>query len=144
MEEEMIDFKSKLGRKALRHLKQEYFVWLTTVDTKGTPQPRPVWFVLEGDSLVIYSQPSAFKLKHILNNPNVSLHFNTPDPKGEEDVIVFSGLARIDAKAEPVNKNNMYMRKYRGGIKGLGSTPQQFTQEYSTMIRIKLTSLRGW
>lgn len=140
----MIDFKSKLGRKALRHLKQEYFIWLTTVDSKGTPQPRPVWFVLEGDSLVVYSQPSAFKLKHILNNPNVSLHFNTPDLKGEDDVIVFSGVAKIDPKGESVNKNGPYLRKYRSGIKGLNSTPQQFTQTYSTTIRIKLTSLRGW
>jgi PPOX class probable F420-dependent enzyme len=140
----MIDFKSKLGRKALRHLKGEYFVWLTTVDSNGTPQPRPVWFVLEGDSLLLYSQPGAFKLKHILNNPNVSVHFNTPDAKGEEDVIVFTGAAKIDTKAEPVNKNSIYMRKYREGIKGLNSTPQQFTEAYSTAVRIQLTSLRGW
>ncbi|MBK6794991.1 MAG: TIGR03667 family PPOX class F420-dependent oxidoreductase [Anaerolineales bacterium] len=140
----MIDFKSKLGRKALRHLKQEYFIWFTTVDAHGTPQPRPVWFVLEGDTLVLYSKPDAFKLKHIVNNPQVSLHFNTPDPKGEEDVIVFGGVAKIDPKAEAVNKNNAYVRKYRSGIKGLSSSPQKFAEEYSTAVRIKLTSLRGW
>lgn len=140
----MIDFKSKLGRKAMRHLKREYFVWLTTIDASGRPQPRPVWFILEGDTLLIYSQPGAFKLKHILNNPNVSLHFNTPDAKGEEDVIVFSGTATIDPKAELVHKNSAYLRKYRTGIKTLGATPQQFTQTYSTAIRITLLSLRGW
>lgn len=140
----MIDFKSKLGRKAMRHLKKEYFVWLTTVDSTGTPQPRPVWFVLEGDSLLLYSQPGAFKLKHILNHPNISLHFNTPDPEGEEDVLVFSGAAKIDSKSLPANKNNIYMRKYRLGIKRLDTTPQKFAEEYSTPIRIKLTNLRGW
>jgi PPOX class probable F420-dependent enzyme len=140
----MIDFKSKLGRKAMRHIKGEYFVWLTTVDSGGGPQPRPVWFILEADTLLMYSQPGAFKLKHIINNPNVSLHFNTPDPKGEEDVIVFSGVAKIDPKARPANKNNIYMRKYRAGIKALGFTPQQFTQAYSTALRITPTSLRGW
>ena len=140
----MIDFTSKLGKKAKRHLKQEYFIWLTTVDSSGTPQPRPVWFVLDGDSILLYSQPAAFKLKHIVNNPNVALHFNTPDAKGEEDVVVFSGIAKIDPKAERVNKNNAYLRKYREGIKSLASTPQKFTEEYSTAVRIKLTSLRGW
>lgn len=140
----MIDFKSKLGRKAVRHLKKEYFIWLTTVDSKGGPQPRPVWFTLEGDSLIVYSQPGAFKLKHILNNANVALHFNTQDPKGEEDVLIFSGSAKIDPKAGPVNKNGAYMRKYRAGIKRLGATPQKFADEYSTAMRIKLTSLRGW
>jgi PPOX class probable F420-dependent enzyme len=140
----MIDFKSKLGRKAMRHLKKEYFVWLTTVASSSIPQPRPVWFIVEGDSLLLYSQPGAFKLKHIVNNPNVSLHFNTPDAKGEEDVIVFNGKARIDPKAEPADKNGVYIRKYREGIKGLGATPKQFAGEYSTAVRIKLTSLRGW
>ena len=140
----MIDFKTKLGRKAMRHLKQGYFIWLTTVDSSGTPQPRPVWFILDGDSILLYSQPSAFKLKHIVNNPNIALHFNTADPKGEEDLIIFKGIAKIGSKVEPVNKNSAYMRKYREGIKGLSPSPQKFAEEYSTAVRIKLTSLRGW
>lgn len=140
----MIDFKSKLGRKALKHLKQEYFIWLTTVDSTGAPQPRPVWFIFEQDSVLIFSQPSAFKLKHIVNNPNVALHFNTADPKGEEDLIIFKGTAKIDTKAQRANKTPAYLRKYRTGIKGLNSDPEAFGQEYSTAIRIKLTSLRGW
>jgi PPOX class probable F420-dependent enzyme len=140
----MIDFTSKLGRKAKRHLKQEYFIWLTTVDSHGTPQPRPVWFIWEDDSILIYSQPSAFKVKHIEKNPNVSLHFNTPDPKGEEDVIVFAGQAEIDSAATPNNKHRAYLRKYRAGIKALGTDPVKFAGEYHAAIRVKLTSLRGW
>ena len=144
MEEEMIDFTSKLGRKAKRHLKQEYFIWLTTVDSSGAPQPRPVWFIWEDDSILIYSQPSAFKLRHIINNANVSLHFNAADPKGEEDIIIFKGTAQVDTKVRPANEAPAYLRKYRSGIKGLGGTPQTFAKEYATAIRIKLTSLRGW
>ena len=144
MEEEMIDFTSKLGRKAKRHLKQEYFIWLTTVDSNGAPQPRPVWFIWEDDSILVYSQPSAFKLRHIINNSHVSLHFNTLDTKGEEDVIVLGGVARIDPNAKPANKVPAYLRKYREGIKGLNAEPEPFAKEYSTAIRITLTSLRGW
>lgn len=140
----MIDFKSKLGRKALKHLKQEYFIWLTTVDSTGAPQLRPVWFIFEEDSVLIFSKPSAFKLKHIVNNPNVALNFNTADPKGEEDLIVFKGIAKVDTKTARANKVPAYLRKYRTGIKGLNSDPEAFAQEYSTAIRIKLTSLRGW
>ena len=140
----MLDFNSKLGRKAKRHLKQEYFIWLTTVDSQGAPQPRPVWFIFEDDSILVYSQPGAFKLKHIINSPGVSLHFNTPDAKGEEDVIIFKGEARIDPKSLPATKVSAYLRKYREGIKGLGATPEKFATEYSTAVRIKLSSLRGW
>ena len=140
----MIDFTSKHGRKAKRHLKQEYFIWLTTVDSHNAPQPRPVWFIWDGNELLIYSQPGAFKVKHISRNSNIALHFNTVDKNGDEDVIVFSGTAKIDKKVSPANQNSPYMRKYRGGIKSLGSTPQKFAEEYSIPIRIELISLRGW
>ncbi|MBC7878263.1 MAG: TIGR03667 family PPOX class F420-dependent oxidoreductase [Anaerolineales bacterium] len=140
----MIDFNSELGRKAKRHLQQEYFIWLTTVDSHNTPQPRPVWFIWQKDSILIFSQPQAFKLKHIGRNPNVSLNFNTLDKKGEEDLIIFHGEAHIASDVLPANKVSAYLRKYRAGIKSLGSTHEQFAKEYSTAVRISLDSLRGW
>ncbi|NJN80323.1 MAG: TIGR03667 family PPOX class F420-dependent oxidoreductase [Anaerolineales bacterium] len=140
----MIDFNSKLGRKAKNHLKQEYFIWLTTVDSKNTPQPRPVWFIVEKASILIFSQPQAFKLKHIARNSKVSLHFNTLDKKGEEDVIIFHGEAKIESDMSPANKVSAYLRKYRAGIKALGATPEQFAKEYSTPVRISFDSLRGF
>jgi PPOX class probable F420-dependent enzyme len=140
----MIDFNSKLGRKAKKHLKQEYFIWLTTVDSKNTPQPRPVWFIFEKDSILMFSQPQAFKLKHIARNNKVSLHFNSSDKKGEEDIIIFHGEAKVISDVPPANKVSAYLRKYRAGIKSLGATPEQFAREYSVAVRISLDSLRGF
>ena len=68
----MLNLNTKFGRVAKKHLKNEYFVWLTTVDSTGTPQPRPVWFIWEKDSFLIFSQEKAYKLKHIRKNPQVS------------------------------------------------------------------------
>ena len=73
----MLDLSTKFGRIAKKHLKSEYFIWLTTVDSTGTPRPRPVWFIWQDDTVLIFSQAKAFKVKHIKNNPKVSLHFNT-------------------------------------------------------------------
>lgn len=140
----MIDFNSKLGRKAKKHLQKEYFVWLTTIDSKNTPQPRPVWFIFEKDSILMFSQPQAFKLKHIARNNKISLHFNTLDKKGEEDVTIFHGEAKVVSDVPPANKVSAYLRKYRAGIKSLGATPEQFAQEYSVAVRISLDSLRGF
>jgi len=140
----MLDFNSKFGRTIKKHLKNQYFVWLTTVDAKGTPQPRPVWFIWEEDSFLIFSQPNAYKVKHVKNNPKVSLHFNTTDNAGEKDVIVFYGQASIDNKTLPAHKLPAYMRKYKTGILGLNATPKEFSEEYSTAIRIKPTEVRGW
>ena len=142
----MLDLNSKFGRFAKKHLKSAYFVWLTTVDSTGTPQPRPVWFIWENDTVLIFSQTKAHKVKHIQNNQSVSLHFNTEDEKGEKRLIVITGTATIDKQTLTANKNSAYMRKYKSGIAELNAdaAPELFSAEYSVAIRITPTNLRGW
>jgi PPOX class probable F420-dependent enzyme len=140
----MLDFNTKFGRFAKKQLKSEYFIWLITVDSTGTPQPRPVWFIWENDTVLIYSQAKAYKLKHIQNNPNVSLHFNSADAQGEKRLIMFTGTAAIDKNAMTTNKLRSYMRKYKSGITNLNMTADQFAKEYSIAIRVTPTNLRGW
>ena len=139
----MADPKKKLESKAKRHVRQEYVIWLTTVDSTGTPQPRPVWFIWDKDSFLIFSQPKAHKVAHIKKNSFVSLHFNT-DTTGDEDVIVYSGIASIDQAVKPAHKVPAYFRKYKTGITKIGMTPESFSAEYSVAIRVKPSSLRGW
>ena len=139
----MADKKAKLESKARQLIKREYVIWLTTVGSDLTPQPRPVWFIWHKDSFLIFSQPYAHKVKHIQSHPNVSLHFNT-DETGDRDVIVYVGTARIDPTTPASHKVRAYFKKYETGILDLGSTPEQFSQEYSVAIRVTPTSLRGW
>jgi PPOX class probable F420-dependent enzyme len=139
----MVDLSSKFGRAVKRHLKNDYVIWLTTVDSNLAPQPRPVWFIWEEDSFLVFSQAKAYKVKHITKNPKVALHFNT-DETGEEHVIVFVGNASINANCPPPHKVPAYFKKYRSGIADLNMTPEEFSREYSTAIRIKPAEVRGW
>ena len=139
----MSDSKTKLERKAKSLIKNEYVIWLTTVDSDHTPQPRPVWFVWDDDTFLIFSQPKAHKVQHLKQNENVSLHFNT-DETGDQDVIVYIGKAALNTNSSPAHKVPAYLRKYRRGIKELGMTLEQFSADYSVAIRVKPTSLRGW
>ena len=139
----MTDKQAKLESKAKKFIKQEYVIWLTTVGSNLTPQPRPVWFVWDKDSFLIFSQPHAHKLKHINEHSSVSLHFNA-DKTADEDVIVYLGRAKIDTSVPPAHKVPAYLKKYKSGIEALGATPEQFSQEYSVAIRVTPTSLRGW
>ncbi len=139
----MIDFNTKFGRKVKRHLREEYFIWLTTVGSDLAPQPRPVWFIWDHDSFLIYSQPHAHKVRHLKKHPKVALHFNSGDDKGERDLIVFIGTAIVDPNAPPAHKATAYIKKYRAGVKALGMTPEQLGKEYSVAIRVRPTSLRG-
>jgi len=140
----MLDLNTKFGRFAKKYLKSEYFIWLTTVDSTGTPQPRPVWFIWEDDSVLIFSQAQAYKVKHIQKNPNVALHFNSADTLGEKRLIMFTGTASIATNCPPANKVRAYLRKYKSGIAGLKMIPDEFGKEYSVAIRTTPTNLRGW
>ena len=140
----MIDFTSQFGQTVKRHLAEDYFIWLTTVDSNLAPQPRPVWFIWEADSFLIFSEPKAHKVRHVTKRGSVALHFNTADEKGEQDVIVFTGTAKIDSSAPPAHEVPPYLEKYKTGIADLGMSPEEFGRKYSVAIRVRAISVRGW
>jgi PPOX class probable F420-dependent enzyme len=125
----MIDLTSDFGRAVKQHIEKEYVIWLATVDSNLAPQPRPVWFIWENNSFLIFSQAKAHKVAHIQKNPKVALHFNT-DETGDKHVIVFVGEASIDEKCPPADKVEAYFKKYQQGISDLNMTPEGFSNEY--------------
>jgi PPOX class probable F420-dependent enzyme len=139
----MIDLATDFGQAVERHLKEEYVIWLTTVDSHLTPQPRPVWFLWEYETILVFSQPGAYKVKHIEKHPRVALHFNTDD-RGEKHVIVITGEASIDPNGVTLDQVPAYLKKYGTGIADLNMTPEAFNAEYATLIRITPSELRGW
>jgi PPOX class probable F420-dependent enzyme len=139
----MIDLTSTFGQAVKEHLKNQYVIWLTTVDSNLTPQPRPVWFIWEDESFLIFSQAKAHKVAHIKKNPKVALHFNT-DESGDKHVIVFTGEASIDTNCPPAYQVDAYFEKYKQGISDLDMTPEEFSNEYSVALRIQPTEIRGW
>jgi PPOX class probable F420-dependent enzyme len=136
----MIDFKSDLGRQAQRLLDSEYVIWLVTVSSNGTPQPRPVWFIWDNDAVLIYSKPTSAKLKHIASHPQVALHFNS-DREAGENILVLTGQAVVSNGASALQVP-AYMKKYKSGITGIGMTPQSFSDSYSVAIRIAPARMR--
>ncbi len=138
----MLDFSSSLGKKILHRLDQEQVIWLTTVDKKDAPQPRPVWFHWDGETVLIFSQPQGAKLRHIARNPRVALNFNTTADGG--DVGVFTGEARISQDPLPQVRLDAYMKKYAEGIKDIGLTPETMRASYSVAILVTPLSLRGF
>lgn len=137
-----IDTSTEFGERVARHLADDMIVWLTTVgSTTNTPQPSPVWFLWDGDTALVYSQPNTPKLRNIAANPRVSLNFNSNANGG--DVIILTGDAWIDPEAPAANAIPAYIEKYTAGLQGISLTPDQFAEAYSVAIRVRPTSLRG-
>ena len=136
-----IDTSTEFGQRVTRHLEEDWIVWLTTVGVDGTPQPSPVWFLWDGETVLIYSQPNTPKLRNIAVNPRVSLSFNS-NPYGG-DVVIMTGEAWVDTDAPPANTLAPYVEKYSEGMQGIGLTPDEFTAAYSVPVRVRPASLRG-
>ena len=70
----MLDPSRQAHAHADRRLRSEQVAWLTTVRADGQAQSSPVWFLWDGDSFLLYSQPDAQKVRNVAANPKVSLH----------------------------------------------------------------------
>jgi PPOX class probable F420-dependent enzyme len=134
----MVDFTTKLGVNAAKRLQTEHVVWLTTTSSDGTPQPNPVWFYWDGESILIYSQPASAKIGNIRRNPKVSLNFN--DEEGG-NITVLTGVASLD---EHPKHNSRYLEKYCEHIPKIGYTAESLAATYSIQIRIVPSKLRGF
>ncbi|MCO6449841.1 MAG: TIGR03667 family PPOX class F420-dependent oxidoreductase [Caldilineales bacterium] len=137
----VIDFSSALGQRAAQRLNSERIIWLTTTDSQGAPQPRPVWFFWDGDTALIYSAADVHKLHHIARSSHVALHFDSDGLGG--DIVVFMADAVVDADAPAADQFSAYVEKYTSGMKRIGMNPRQFAAAYPVAIRLFLRSLRG-
>lgn len=131
-----------LGQRLATRLRDEHVVWLTTISPRGAPQPTPVWFLWNGDELVISSQPGAAKLRNLAANPVATVHFNT-DVDGD-DVQVLRGRARVDPDGLTASERAAYDAKYADDIVRIQQTSETLHAAYSVVIRFTPTGVRGY
>jgi PPOX class probable F420-dependent enzyme len=130
------------GERVARRLKEEKLAWLTTVGPDGTPQPNPIWFLWEGDTILMYSLPDAARLANIKRNPRVSFNFDGNGRGG--NIIVMVGEARICPEEPSAAENEAYAAKYAEYIAGgPWGTPEKFAEKYTVPVRITPVKVRG-
>ncbi len=124
-----------------RRLAGEPIGWLTTVNPGGQPQSSPVWFIWDGESLWLRSQPRAGKVRNVEANPGVAFHLADDGHGGS--IVTIEGRASVDVDAGDLM--GAYLAKYDQAIRGaLQTTPEQLAADYSTTIRITPTRTRVW
>ena len=138
----MHDTTTEAGGRAERRLHEEEIAWLTTVRQDGQPQTVPVWFLWDGQTFLIYSQPGRQKLRNIETNSRVDLNLNSNAHGG--DVVRAEGVAEIVEDASPASEVPGYVEKYSAAIARIGYDPEGFARAYSVPLRITPTRWQVW
>jgi PPOX class probable F420-dependent enzyme len=133
---------TEFGVRVARRLDEEVAAWLTVVDSTGTPQPAPVWFLWEGATALVYSDHRAKRLGHLRVHPQVALHLDG-DRQGE-DIVVLTGEAHVDPDAPAVPDNPTYLAKYGERITNGWGSAEEFAKTYSVALRFHAERLRGY
>ena len=127
--------------RARARLEEAVVIWLTTVTPDGQPQSSPVWFIVEGEELVVFSRDNVPRVRNIAANPRVAVNLDTQDEG--EDALTMEAEVRIDTMAPPASEVTAYLAKYAARIAGHGWTAQSFARDYPITLRIRPTRLRA-
>jgi PPOX class probable F420-dependent enzyme len=119
----------------------ELVAWMTTVNAAGQPQTSPVWFLVEGEVIVIYSLDKTPRTRNIAAQPKVCLNLNSTPAGGE--VVIIEGTAEIMPAGLPAHEDERYVTKYEGSMEDLGMTPESFAADYPVRIHVRPTRLRA-
>ena len=79
--------------KAISEISTSKCISLTTFKRDGTKISTPIWFNVIGQKIYVTTEPGAWKVKRIANNPNVE--FAVCTQRGKVTGQTFGGTARI-------------------------------------------------
>lgn len=141
-EKYVLDLKKERDAHIDQRLRNEAIIWLSTVRPDGRPHLVPVWFLWEGQTILVFSMPNNQKIRNIRANNNVSLALEALDEGG--DVVIIEGEATL--LNDPAVKTTLpaYVQKYRAAMQDMGSTPEAMAKTYSQAIRITPTNFKSW
>ena len=138
-----IDTSTEFGAKTARRVAEEKLAWLTTVDSKGTPQPNPVWFLWDNGTFIMFSQPNQAKLANIRRSGRVALNLEATED--EEQISIFTGHAElVDRSTLSPELLDRYAEKYRQGMINIQLPREEYERQYTAVIRFTPEKLRGW
>lgn len=123
----------------LKVLDDELIGFLTAVNAVGQPQASPVWFVRDGEDLVVYNKPQTPRLDSVAVNPKVA--FNLRGDRRAHAIVSIEGVA-AEVELPPAKDFPGYLEKYGREIERLGWTPESFSSDYRTGLRIEITRVR--
>ena len=124
---------STLSEKARAFLQERRFAVLGTINPDGNPQLTTMWYLLEGDTIVMNTKAGRMKDRNIRRNPHISICV----PDGYSYVTV-SGTAEVidDPKTAQGDIYRLAVR-YDGEEAAKRQMEEQFSKESRVTLHLK-------
>lgn len=122
-------------------LRREPIMWLSTVRPDGMPHLVPVWFLWDGHTILLFSQPNQ-KVRNLRHNPHVVLALEAADQG--DDIVRIEGTAELlDGADAPTAELPAYAEKYTELLAHMGWTPHDMAASYTQAIHITPSRFLG-
>ena len=138
----MLDLTTEWGQHAEQRLRSNIIAWLTTVGSDGRPYTSPVWFLWDGQTILIFSQPNRQKIRNLRKNARVTLALD--DTQEGDDVVIVEGTAELVDDPGLSAVLPAFADKYRERLKGMDWTPEDMAADYSQAILVTPTKFKSW
>jgi len=119
-----------------QRLRENIIVWLNTVRPDGHPHSVAVWFLWDGEAVLIFSRPGTQKIRNLQKNAAVVLSLD--DTQRGDDPITIEGLASLLPPGSLNLALDAYVEKYGEMIEELGYTPETMARVFVQPVRIEL------
>jgi PPOX class probable F420-dependent enzyme len=132
---------SDLPRPTIREaLERDAVVWVGTTRPDGAPHLVPLWFVWDGDAVLVFSKPGAQKVRNIRADPRVMLAVGRPE--ASFDVELVEAIAELPPPGDRLPES--FVAKYEQAVRDTGIGFDRFRNDYAQPIRIRPTRWLGW
>ncbi len=118
-------------------LRAEEILWLASVRPDGRPHLVPVWFLWEGETILLFSKPDNQKIRNLRQNPAVIVSLDGTNQG--DDVTVLEGIAAVLDDPAMTTTLPAYASKYGALLADMGWTAETMAKSYSQAIRITIT-----
>ncbi|HSL32879.1 MAG TPA: pyridoxamine 5'-phosphate oxidase family protein [Candidatus Limnocylindrales bacterium] len=125
-----------------RSLRRETVAWLSSVRPDGAPHVVPIWFVWDGESILVFSKPDAQKVRNLRADPRAMVAVGRPG--ADFDVELVEVTAEIVPESSPGLLPDGFVGKYASLARRAGIAMDRFAATYSQPIRLHPTRWLGW
>lgn len=122
-----------LSEKARAFLQEKRFAVLATINADGTPQLTTMWYLLEGDEIVMNTKVGRVKERNMRRDPRISVCFED----GYNYITISGNVEMIDDPQTAQADIARLATRYHGAEKARRQVETQFSKEQRVTLRLK-------